>query len=134
MLLTKECDYGIRIIKALACGSLKSVETISKEQQISKKYTYKIIGKLKAANYIDVMRGPYGGASLAKPINTITVYDIINAIDPNRYISECISADSKCCFKKGKKSCAIHREFMRVQNMVVKALGSKTIDVLLGET
>ena len=132
MLITKECDYGIRIIRALATGTKKTARAISTEELIPHKFACKIIKKLEHAEYVKSTLGSNGGYRLIRPLNTLTLADIITAIDTNRCISKCLSDDSDCVFKgQQKKQCNVHRELMRTQDIVMEALSSKTMDAVL---
>ena len=131
MFLTKESDYGLRIIRALACGKTKSVQTVSKEQHISQKYAYKIVNRLQAAAYITAKRGCQGGIHLAKPLESISMMDIINAIEPGRYVFECLSDSSKCPFKSQESPCTFHKEMARIQKLTQEALGETSIKALI---
>ena len=132
MFLTKECDYGIRIIRALVDGTKKTVEDIALEQNIPKKYAYKIIKKLDRAELVRSVRGRGGGYRLSKPLNSFSVADIIATIDTNRYINDCLQDDSECPFKHDpEKPCTVHQELMRIQEMVISQLSALTMDVAL---
>ena len=132
MFITKECDYGIRIVRALATGTKKTVKTIATEELIPYKFASKIISKLEHANYVKSARGSSGGYQLIRPLNTLTLADIIIAIDTNRCVSKCLHNESDCTFKGPQKErCSVHREFARAQYIVMEALSSKTMDMIL---
>lgn len=132
MFLTKECDYGVRVIRALASGIKKTVEIIATEQHIPKKYAYKIVKKLERGNYIYSIRGRGGGYRLLKPLNTFTLVDIVAAIDPTRYVNECLRDESLCAFKHDPNGkCLVHLELAKLQDLVISALNAKTMDQIL---
>ena len=132
MFLTKECDYGIRIIRALADGTKKTVEAIADEQHIPQKYAYKIIKKLDLAGYVQSVRGRGGGYLLLKPLASFNLADVLTTIDAKRYINECLQKDSTCPFKTNPdKPCTVHNELVRLQEMVVSELKMLTLDVAL---
>ena len=132
MFLTKECDYAMRVIRALADGTKKTVETISTEEQIPKKYAYKIIKKMERESFVKSVRGRAGGYSLLKPLNTFTVLDVLMAVDSNRYVNECLREDSDCPFKQdNKKPCAFHTEFENLQKVIMKELRAKSLAKIL---
>ena len=132
MFLTKECDYGIRIIRALMDGTKKTVESIAEEQHIPTKYAYKIIKKLDRAGFVRSVRGRGGGYHLLIPLDTFTLADIVKTIDANRYVSECLRNDSECPFKTDRETpCNVHRELERIQTIVVGELQSIPMDIAL---
>ena len=132
MFLTKECDYGIRVIRALADGEKKTVEIIALEEQIPKKYAYKIIKKLEVGGFVHSTRGRGGGYRLIKPLDTFNLVDIVVSIDSKRYINECLKEDADCPFKSDEKHlCTVHAELERLQSMVIEELSKKTMEQVL---
>ena len=133
MLLTRECDYGIRVIRALAGGSKKTVDTIAAEELVPKKYAYKIIKKLERAGFVKSVRGRSGGYLLLKNLDAFSLLDVIAAVDPDRYISDCIKVDSICPFKSdSEKACSVHKEIERIQVLVESELHAKPMNEILG--
>ena len=127
MFLTKECDYGIRIIRALADGIKKTVENICELEHIPSQYAYKILKKLERAGFLQSIRGRDGGYRLIKDLNTFSLYDIIIAIDDELLLFECLRADNVCANKKPDNPCAVHVEFERIQAILVDEMRSKTV-------
>jgi len=127
MLLTKECDYGIRIIRALADGIKKTMSEICQTEYVPEQYAYKILKKLEHAGLLSILRGRDGGYLLAKPLNTITLLDIITAVDDNLYIFECLKDDSNCPFKVSDGPCVIHKKFCQLQKQLFDGLKQNTI-------
>ena len=132
MLLTKECDYGIRIIRTLADGEKKTVETICDIEYIPDQYAYKILKKLERAGFVKSFRGRDGGYQLAMPLDTFTVCDVVSSIDKNLYLNECLREDKECPFKKEDQLCVVHQELGRIQEVLIGELSSKTIKEVLG--
>ena len=61
MLFTKECDYAIRIMRALSDGELVSVSNICAAEQLPSAMTYKITRKLEKQGLLKSCRGTNGG-------------------------------------------------------------------------
>ena len=57
MILTRETDYALRIIRAVSDGSQKSVVHIAEEHLIPQQFAYKIVRKLHRAGILSVTRG-----------------------------------------------------------------------------
>jgi len=131
MLLTKECDYGIRIVRALASGEKRTIREVYESEHIPGQYTYRIIKKLERAGILQSVRGRYGGYLLRKPLSAFTLYDVIVAVDDNLYIKDCLRKGGSCPFKNVKHPCTIHMEFKRLQKLLVGEMRKKTMkDVL----
>ena len=132
MFLTKECDYGVRVIRALSDGEKKTVETIATEQHIPKKYAYKIVKKLERGGFVHSIRGRGGGYRIQKSPDTFTLVDIVVAIDPERYVNECLRGESTCSFKNNPDGqCLVHTELAQVQELIISTLSAKTMAQIL---
>jgi len=128
MFLTKECDYGLRIIRALANGEKSTAEEICESENIPGQFAYKILKKLERAEYLRSSRGRDGGYWLVKPISDITIYDVVSAIDKNLYLNECLRGDRRCTKNSSDKPCGVHMELKRIQKVLVDELQQKTIN------
>jgi len=132
MFLTKECDYGVRVIRALADETKKTVDVIATEQHIPKKYAYKIVKKLEQGGFVYSIRGRGGGYRINKPLNSFTLVDIVASIDSDRYVNECLRDESTCTFKHDPEGkCLVHLELAKLQDLVMSALNAKTMDQIL---
>ena len=52
MLITRETDYALRILRSLAQGSCLTVGELAEKETLPLKFTYKIIKKLEKAGII----------------------------------------------------------------------------------
>ena len=128
MFLTKECDYGVRIIRTLADGTKKTVEAIAMEEDIPKKYAYKIVKKLEVGGFVSSMRGRGGGYRLHRPLDTFSLVDIVATLDAKRYVNECLREGSTCKFKG---ACTVHKELDRLQTLIMAELSTKSMAEVL---
>ncbi|MCL2842620.1 MAG: Rrf2 family transcriptional regulator [Oscillospiraceae bacterium] len=131
MLLTKECDYGVRTIRALSSGEKKTVADICEVEWVPVPYAYKILKKLEHAGLVQSLRGREGGYQLTQSLDQFSLYDIVAAIDKNLLIFECLGDNSRCPFRRGEQPCAIHAEFERLQAALVAELQAKTMQEVL---
>jgi len=131
MFITKESDYGIRIIRTLSHGDKMTVRDICAEEHVPHQYAYKILKKLEKSGLVESFRGAHGGYALSKSLKDITMYDIITAIEPELNIIDCINPDVNCIHKVGGKVCKVHQELCRVQSSLFKNLKEKSIEEIL---
>lgn len=133
MLLIKECDYGIRIIRALSDGALKTVEVISTAEVIPYQYAYKILKKLERAGFVQGIRGRDGGYQLSKLLDSFTLYDVVIAIDENIFVHECLRDGNSCPHKdEGNGTpCTVHHEFNRIQKLIMDEMQKKNMQEVL---
>jgi len=127
MFLTKECDYGLRIVRALAGCEKKTAEEICTAENIPGQFAYKILKKLERAGFLQSSRGRDGGYWLIVTIDTLTIYDIVSSIDENLFINECLRDDRDCVRNSANEPCAVHRELERIQDVLISQLRQKTI-------
>jgi len=131
MLLTKECDYGLRIMRALSDGMMKTVRIICEREHIPHKYGYKILKKLQNAGLVQNKLGPSGGYILIKSLNSFTIYDIAVAVDEDLFLFECLRNDKHCPIVNKDSPCKVHLEFIRLQNLLVSEMKEKSMEELL---
>lgn len=62
---------------------------ISDRQAISLSYLEQLFGKLRRYGLVDSVRGPGGGYCIAKPLNAVSVADIIRAVDEPLDATQC---------------------------------------------
>ncbi|HJW26393.1 MAG TPA: Fe-S cluster assembly transcriptional regulator IscR [Rhodocyclaceae bacterium] len=62
---------------------------ISERQQISLSYLEQLFGKLRRHRLVDSVRGPGGGYCIARPLNQVSVADIIRAVDEPLDATQC---------------------------------------------
>ena len=89
MKLSTKSRYAARCLIHLAMYGKEqplSIAEIGKREQISERYLELIFATLKKAGFIHSSRGSQGGYTLAKPIDTISFYDIISIMETNTSI------------------------------------------------
>jgi len=128
MFLTKECDYAIRVVRALAGMEKKSAKMICEREYIPAPFAYKILNKLEHAGIVCSYRGTLGGYQLAKKLDCITLFDVINAVDENLFINECLQPGHVCPHNTNGSRCSVHQDLERIQNGLIISLKEKTLD------
>ena len=66
MLMTREMDYALRIVRALYRDGQLSAASIAQREQVPKAITLKILKQLHTAGLVDSRRGPSGGYLLQR--------------------------------------------------------------------
>ena len=123
MLITRECDYAVRVVRALAAGRRMSVGDICDKEFITAPFAYKILKKLQKAEIVKGFRGVHGGYSLNRKLEELTLYDIYTAIDPEFFIIDCLEPGYQCACDNGKEqTCTVHCELVRIQRKLCRML------------
>ena len=129
MLITRECDYAVRVVRALADRRRMSVSEICEKEFITAPFAYKILKKLQKAGIVKGFRGVHGGYSLNRVAKELTLYDVYTAIDPEFFIIDCLEPGYQCtCDGSGNQICTVHRELQRVQKELCKMLQEKNLE------
>lgn len=127
MLFTKECDYAVRILRALSSEKIRSIQEICKEEHISSAMAYKIARKLEKSKIIKSYRGSTGGYALNCDLDSLTLFDVFNAMDSHLVLMECLRPDHKCLLNKDGTSCKVHSELCQIQRNLNQQLKEKSL-------
>jgi len=125
MLITKESDYAIRVIRVLSDYEKRNLKEICKMENIPNAYGYKIIRKLVNAQLIECFLGASGGYQLVADLQEITLYDIVAIIEPGFAVAKCIN--ETCSQYEERRLCLVHQEFAAIQGQIVVMLKRKSI-------
>ena len=87
MMITRESDYAIRIIRALKDGELLPLEQICQRELVPKQFAYKILKKLERSGLVSIRRGAGGGCILNRSLADLTLLDIIKAADEEFFLN-----------------------------------------------
>ena len=85
MNVSNKAKYGIRIMMYIATSSetTTTVQKIFNIEDVSKRYLEQIFSDLKKHGLLKSIKGKHGGYYIAKKLDVITVYDIIEALEGN---------------------------------------------------
>ncbi|MDD2960412.1 MAG: Rrf2 family transcriptional regulator [Lachnospiraceae bacterium] len=100
MKLSTKGRYGLRAMVDLALYSEKetvSLSSIAARQDISEAYLEQLMAKLKKAGLIISSRGAQGGYQLARPADTISVGDILRALEGDLDAVKCPGLSAEGC-------------------------------------
>lgn len=92
MRLTTKGRFAVTAMIDLAMhhgGGPVTLAEISGRQKISLSYLEQLFGKLRRHRLVESVRGPGGGYNLAKDMSTVTVADIILAVDEPIDATQC---------------------------------------------
>lgn len=133
MLITRECDYALRLVRNLSTDDVTSISKIAKAEQISNAIAYKVAGKLEKGGLIESVRGNRGGYRLIRGADKISILDVYRIMEPNGAINECLKSGADCPLNKEDKPCAVHHELERIQNVLFEELGRKSLLEIIQE-
>lgn len=121
MLITREMDYTLRILRALHREGQLSAAAVARREHMQKAITLKLLNRLLAAGIVESRRGVSGGYFLRRPCEEMRIYDVFLAIGEAPLINRCQREGYQCeNFQKG--GCGVCRELSRVQGVLDREL------------
>lgn len=137
MKLSTKGRYGLRALVDLAVYSEQnpvSISSISERQKISTRYLEQLLPKLKKAGMIRSVRGAQGGYLLAKDPQTISVGDILRALEGNLTPVDCAAfhGGTKTC--SGEKFCVTKTVWKKIDESIRDTVDSITLKELMEES
>lgn len=132
MFITRECDYAVRVVRALRNEKKISVTEICDKEAITAPFAYKILKKLQKAGIVKGYRGAKGGYALRKSLTDLTLLEIFQAIEPDLKLMECLDDKYECVRDNDQcGKCTIRKEMRSVQMEMWNLLKRKTMEELL---
>ncbi len=126
--LTRLGDYGVRAMLELAAepgADWLSVPRISAAMHIPERVLPRVMTHLARAGLIEARSGRTGGYRLARPAATITLLDVISAVEPAPDSRSCVLRGSPCGLD-GR--CAVHDAFTDAREAMLQRLDTVTLD------
>lgn len=130
-LLSDASEYGLRAVVWLAQrpGSTLKVREIAEATRSSPGYLVKVLQSLAKVGILSAQRGAHGGFTLQRDPKTLTVLEVINAIDPIERIRTCpLGLEAH-----GATLCPMHRRIDQAMAMIEESFANSTIHELMTE-
>ena len=131
MILTKECDYAMRILRQLSDMEIHATSAVCDKESVPEKFAYKILKRLEHALLVKSYRGKDGGYALLRDPGEISLYDVILAIDGPLVLNNCLKNGVSCPNDSNEKHCFFHEEFQRMQEALIQSFSEKTVGQVL---
>ena len=131
--------YGVRLMVALALrfgSGIVLLRDVARQEDISEKYLGQIVIPLKAGGLVISQRGSRGGYSLARPPESITVRDVVEAIEgaiaPVPCVDLAAGASAGECGEnpagcERATTCVATRVWKKLRDDIVQSLASFTL-------
>jgi Rrf2 family nitric oxide-sensitive transcriptional repressor len=128
MRLTSFTDFALRTLMRLAGEPerLFATHEIAAEFRISRNHLAKVVRDLGDGGFIATQRGAGGGFSLARPAQSITLGQVVRALEGESALVECFREDGGDCIltprcRLKKRLAAAREAFMRELDMTTLA-------------
>ncbi|MEZ6099736.1 MAG: Rrf2 family transcriptional regulator [Pirellulaceae bacterium] len=129
MLFSQTVDYALRAVVFLASQTEHSstIDAISETTGVPSPYLRKVLAKLRDAKILRTRRGIHGGVVLDREPDSLTVLDIVSAVDPLGRIDSCPLG-----IEGHLHLCPLHAQLNAAIDGVERILAERTIAELLG--
>ncbi|MGA3212005.1 MAG: Rrf2 family transcriptional regulator [Terriglobales bacterium] len=134
MEITRASDYAVRAmihLAALPPGSTVRRSDLSESTDVTDHFLSKVLQRLVHAGLIRSQRGSGGGFGLALPAESISLLDVVQAIEGPVRLNLCVLEGPSC---DRKQWCPAHKVWEEAQAAVVSVLGAASIARLAVET
>jgi Rrf2 family iron-sulfur cluster assembly transcriptional regulator len=133
MRLTTKGRFAVTAMLDLALNEVDRPVTlagISERQEISLSYLEQLFSRLRRDGLVKSVRGPGGGYRIAKPLNEITVSNIITAVDELIDATQCGGTEN--CH--GERRCMTHDLWASLNTKILEYLsGVSLADLVASE-
>ena len=124
--LSKKADYALMAMKHLAvktasAPSSTSAREIAEQYDIPIELMAKVLQRLARSGLLTSHQGTRGGYTLSKPMASISVADIIQAIDGPLTVTDCSTEDEQC---EQFTKCNIRDPLWRIKDRILNALST----------
>ncbi|MCK5680881.1 Rrf2 family transcriptional regulator [bacterium] len=122
MKLTRASDYAIRGVVYMAMqpeGVIVVIPEVAREMDVPVGFLARIFQSLSRAGIVISHRGKKGGYSMARKPETVTLCDVVEAVEGDIKLNLCLDGYN-ACDRMG--FCAIRQELAKVQEDLVNSL------------
>ena len=131
--LSKKADYALMAMKHLAqnsSASSTSAREIAEQYDIPIELMAKVLQRLVRIGLLASTQGTRGGYTLGRPPTTISVADVIEAIDGPFTVTACSTEKNDC---EQYSKCSVRDPLWQIRERIAAALGTVTLAEIAAE-
>ncbi len=132
--LSKKADYALIAMKHLAQKAPGAQSTSAREiaeyYDIPIELMAKVLQRLVRTGLLVSTQGTRGGYTLSRPSRSISVADVIQAIDGPLTVTACTTANNACV---QYSKCSIRDSLWKIRERIAAALGTVTLSEMAAE-
>lgn len=115
-MISQTAEYALRAVVYLAMhrNSAFTTHQISTGTKVPEAYLSKVLHSLVKANLVQSQRGVGGGFVLTKSAHELSIYEVINAVDPIQRILTCPLGLKE----HGTNLCALHKRLDDASSLI----------------
>lgn len=130
-MISQTAEYALRAIVFLAdnAGEAHTTEEIARATKVPVGYLAKIMQGLSRSRLVNSQRGLHGGFTLVKQPADLSVYDVVQAVDPIMRIDSCpLQLEGH-----GDELCPLHRTLDQAMGHVEALFRRTTVDQMINQ-
>jgi len=129
-------QYGLRAMVEFARRYGEGpvpLHTVAQAQAISLAYLEHVVVPLRKAGLLHSARGAYGGYQLARAPQSITIGDVIRALEGSVISLDCVSDALNAPCVRGQSTCAVCKVWEQMRQKLTEALDATTLSDLCAD-
>ena len=131
--LTQYSGYGLRALMyvGLKDEELSTIAEIAEAHKISRNHLMKVVQQLAAEGFVYSRRGKNGGIRLARAPESLSVGEVVRALEPNFGVADCMRSKKECLLVN---VCRLRAKLAEASAAFLAVLDDVTLaDLLQGE-
>lgn len=133
MQLTLKGDYAVRVVLDLALHreGLVTTRDLGRRTDVPPAFLSKIVQALAHAGLLRTQRGAAGGVALLRAPETISLREVIEAVEGPIRLNRCLVRRGLC---PRDRTCPVHPAWVRIQRVFLRELDAVRFDQLAAVT
>jgi len=127
-MFSKSCEYGIRALTVIGQAQSNNrkigIKEICKVAKTPESFTAKILQNLVKRNILSSQKGPSGGFYFSRPLEDISLIEIVKVIDGEGIFNKCGLGLANC---DAKNPCPLHHEYEKVRSSLLEMCNSNNL-------
>lgn len=125
-------EYALRsmVLLAMRRRAPQTAQQISTETKVPIDYLFKVLQSLSRAGLVQAQRGKNGGFSLVNDPADISIYDVVQAVEPIKRIAKCPLGLKA----HGVRLCSLHRKLDDALRHIEEAFSSTSLADLIADS
>lgn len=127
VIFSRQCEYALQAvlyITAKGGNRYTDIKEISRKLEIPHHFLAKILQNLTKNGLLRSQKGPSGGFALETDPKRMTLYQIVEAIDGDGFITKCVLGLPEC---GGDNPCPVHDQWGKLRDEIYEMLAGKTV-------
>lgn len=125
--VSRKSDLAVRALRALAAGDSQLKGPALAEQVGSTAgFVSQVLAPLVRAGWVRSEPGPNGGYRLAVPLSSLSILDVVEAVEGPTDGGRCVLADRPC---DERGPCALHVPWVRARELLLRELDATPLTV-----